>query len=290
MLAVETYAFLKGQSAALKKVALQFPSLKEDVRKLQNSSKVIFGRAGRNIEHFLAGELGGAEFKSLQRRIDSLLNERLKHPIQKEEYARDFLEKVKLKIHLKESGEIQKAIISFAYHDAPHEEITDGHIINFSTKNHPKAEKSAITLSLPKSWSAAEAEMPTTVQQFTSYGGRGAEKILVVVHDLSEEKQKFVLNEKSVAEIIPAQSSLIRTEPVTIDGMPGIMAEVEEILDSSNPKTKIRMLQFMFAHNEKLYCLQGSIGPVGAEHNLELHIKKYEPLFRLIAAHTQIAD
>jgi hypothetical protein len=43
MLAVETYAFLKGQSAALKKVALQFPSLKEDVRKLQNSSKVIFG-------------------------------------------------------------------------------------------------------------------------------------------------------------------------------------------------------------------------------------------------------
>ena len=39
MLAMETYAFLKGQSAALTKVAHQFPKLRDDVKAVQNNSK-----------------------------------------------------------------------------------------------------------------------------------------------------------------------------------------------------------------------------------------------------------
>ncbi|RUT72085.1 hypothetical protein D0817_00210 [Flavobacterium cupreum] len=290
MLALETFAFLKGQSAALKKVGLQFPTLKNDVIALEKSSKVIFGRAERNIEYFLKDELNKGEFTLLQQRVDSLLNLQLKQPIQKEEYARNFLEKVRSELRLSKGNGIQKSIISFAYHDAPHQEVSDGHTVHFTTKQHPKAEKSAVLLSLPKSWSAEEGEMPAVVQQFTSHDGKGSEKILLLVHDLPSEDHDIVLNEKSIIEMVPPQSTVIRTEALTIDGLPGMMIEVEEILHSADTKRKIRMMQFMFAYNQQLYCLQGSIGPVHLNQNLDHHIKKYEPLFRLIAAGTQIVD
>lgn len=65
-----------------------------------------------------------------------------------------------------------------------------------------------------------------------------------------------------------------------------MMVEVEETLNQD--KVKIRMLQFMFTQKQKLYCLQGSIGPADISKNLEPQIKKYEPLFRLIADRTEI--
>jgi len=290
MLGMETYAFLKGQDAALKKVASEFPALKKDAIAVEKSSRVLFGRAAINIERFLKEELGSRDFNILQRRIDSLVNEQLEQPIEQEQYARDFIEKAKSEIGLAKTEGIHKSIISFAYHDAPHQEITDGHIIHFTTKRHPKAEKSAVILSIPKSWRAEEAQMSSTIQQFTSHDGKGIEKIMIMVHDLDKQDQDIVLSENSIPSMLPPTARLIRTEPVTIDGVAGMMVEAEEELNLLPGKKKIRMLQFMFAHNQKLYCLQGSIGPANLQQNLEGHIKKFEPLFRLVAARTQIID
>ncbi|TDO73416.1 hypothetical protein EV143_1056 [Flavobacterium chryseum] len=289
-LAMETYAFLKGQSAALKKVGIQFPELQNDVKAVADSSQLVFGRAEKNIDQFLKYELDNVEFTSMQRRIDSLLNEHLKHPIQKEEYARNFLKKVRFELLLSKADDIQKSIISFAYYDAPHQEVIDGHVVDFTTNRHPKAEKSAVKVIIPKSWRAEEAEMSETVQQFTSHDGKGSEKILIVVHDLTAEDKNIILNKKTISEMVSSHTNIIRTETITIDGLPGMMIEVEEILNLSDTRKKIRMLQFMFAYNQKLYCLQGSIGPADINQNLDRHIKKYEPLFRLIAAGTQIVD
>lgn len=289
-LAIETYAHLKGQSAALAKVAMQFPSFAKEVRTLEKSTQAIFGRAEKNIAHFLDEELDDSQFRSLEKHIDSLINEQLKNPIQKKEYAGEFIENVKDKIAFEQDAAVHKGIISFAYHDAPHQEVTDGHTINFTTEGHPKAEETVLTLPIPKSWTAEEADMPAAVQQFTSCDGTGNEKILIVIHELPEEYQNFSLNEKSVKEIIPPQSRIIRTEPITIDNMPGLMVEIEETLDSPFNNMKVRMLQFMLSNDQKLYCLQGSIGPVPVQQNLDLQLKKYEPLFRLVAKGTQIEN
>lgn len=287
-LAIETYAFLKGQSAALQMVALQFPTLKPEIAAAEKNSKILFRRAEQNIERFLDDEMDDKEFDILQDRIDSLLNAQLKNPIEKKEHARDFLKKVKDRPSLIADTLLLKGILSFAYHDAPHQEIADGYAKTFSTKGHPKADETTLKLPIPKSWRAEEPEMPETIQQFTSYCGNGNEKIVIVAYDLTAEKQDLILDEKSVSEMIPPQTKLIRTDAVIIDDQPGIMVEVEEILHLSNDKMKIRMLQFMVAQKRKLYCVQGSIGPVAIHENLEPQIKKYEPLFRLIAAKVQI--
>ncbi|MDR7211050.1 hypothetical protein [Flavobacterium piscis] len=286
-LAIETYAFLKGQSYALQMIASQFPALQPNIAAAEKSSKVLFGRAERNIELFLEDELENSEFNKLQNDLDSLLKEQFKNPIEKEKYALDFLVTVKDRPHLIIDTLLLKGILSFAYHDAPHQEITDGHIKTFNTKGHHKAEQASLKLSLPKSWLAEEAEMPETIQQFTSYYGTGNEKFLIVVYDLPQEYD-IILDQNSISEMIPPKSKIIRTTALTIDGRPGMMVEVEETIDSADDKMKIRMLQFMFVLKRKLYCLQGSIGPVEVSKNLEFQIKKYEPLFRLIAAKAQI--
>ena len=287
-LAMETYAFLKGQSAALEMVSRQFPALKPDVKEAEKKLVVLFKPAEQNIEHFLKDELGDSDFNILGKRIDSLLNKQLKIPIEKEKYARDFIAKVRERSRIISDTLLLKGIMSFAYHNAPHKEVTDGHVKIFTTKDHPKAEKTALKIPIPKSWVAEEAEMPETIKQFTSYCGYGSEKMLIVVYDLPAEQYNFILNEKSISEILSPQTNLIRSELVTIDGRQGMMIEVEETLDHTYGKMKIRMLQFMFVENQKLYCLQGSIGPVEVDENLELQIKKYEPLFRIIAFNTQI--
>jgi hypothetical protein len=289
-LAIQTYAFLKGQHAALKKVAGQFPAFTKQVSELEKNARPVFGRAERNIEDFLRQELNDSQFNAVEKHIDSLINDQLKDPIQKKEYAGSFLEQVKDKIAFSSNVAVPKGVISFAYHDAPHEEVTDGHIINFSTEDHPKAEDAVLRLPIPKSWRADEAEMPGTVQEFTSCDGKGNEKIIIVIHELSEEDQNMILTEQSVSEMIPPQSRLIRTENVKIDGMPGMMVETEEILEIALKKMKVRMLQFMCTDKQKLYCLQGSIGPVALNHNLDIHIQKYEPLFRLVAQGTKIEN
>jgi len=284
-LAIETYAFLKGQNAAIQKITLQFPSLEPNIATAEKSSKVLFRRAEQNIEYFLEEELGNSEFTKLRNGIDSLLNEQLKEPIEREKYALDFIRKVSDRPHSITDTLLLKGIISFAYHDAPHQEMNDGHINTFTTKGHPKADKVDIKIPIPKSWLAEEAEMPETIQQFTSYHGKGNEKILILVYDLPANNWDIRLNEQSISEMIPPTTDLIRCENVTIDGRQGMMAEVEETL---NDKMKIRMLQFMFVQKRKLYCLQGSIGPVQISENLKFQMKKQEPLFRLIATKMQI--
>ncbi|OCB78201.1 hypothetical protein B0A79_15445 [Flavobacterium piscis] len=281
--AIETYAFLKGQSTALEMVSLQFPKLRPDLTAIAKKT-VLFERAQRNIEDFLKDELSDADFNIIENRINFLLKEQFRNPIEKEKYAQDFLDKVKERALFLGDTLVAKGIISFAYQDAPHQEITDGHVATYTTKGNPKAEQETLKIPVPKSWLAEEAEMPETVQQFTSHFGNGNEKILLVIYDLPEEN--FVLNAKSITEMIPPQTKLIRTETLKIDEKPAIMVEVEETVNQD--KTKIRMLQFMFTQKQKLYCLQGSIGPFDIKKNLQPEIKKYEPLFRLIAAGTQI--
>ncbi|MEZ0128637.1 hypothetical protein AB9T88_02060, partial [Flavobacterium sp. LBUM151] len=258
--AIETYAFLKGQSSALQKIAFQFPELWPNIAAAEKNSKVLFGRAQRNIERFLQNELDNLEYVKLQYRIDSLLTEQLKNPIEKEKYALDFLAKVRERPHFIRDTLLLKGIISFAYYDAPHQEITDGHSEIFTTKGHPKAEQSILKFPVPKSWLAEEAEMPETVQQFTSCSGKGNEKVLILIYDLPPVYNDVALSQNSISEMISPEAKLIRTDTVTIDGRPGIMIEVEENIQSAAAKMKVRMLQFMFREKRKLYCLQGSIG------------------------------
>lgn len=81
--AIESYAFLKGQSTALEKISRQFPLLKAKVETVEKDTEVSFVRSQRNIEYFLQEELTVSGFTVLQTRINSMLKEQFKNPIEK---------------------------------------------------------------------------------------------------------------------------------------------------------------------------------------------------------------
>lgn len=286
--ALETYAFLKGQDAAIDKVAGQFPELSSDVSAAEKKLDEAFGQAEDNIKQYLKEELEHHQFQKFHQHLDSLLHIQLQHPVEKESHARDFLTQVIQRPKSMYGTPLSKGILSFKYHYEPHQEILDGHIDVFETKDHPKADNVRISIPIPASWLAEETTMPQTIQQFTSCNGNGEEKIFVVVYDLPEEYSKIKLNKNTIADFLSPQTTLLRTEALFIDEIPAFMTEVEELIESGGKIMKIRMLQFLFVKNQKLYCIQGSTIPAVTTENLEPQIKKNEKLFRLIASRTEL--
>lgn len=289
-LAIETYVFLKAQSAALEVISEQYPALRPAVATLKKRSESFFGRATVNIEQFLQSELQTSQYKLIQNEVDFLIKQQLSVPIEKEEYAQDYLRLAYERSFVMTNTSLYKEIMAFKYHDIPHQEITDGHLDVFTNTSSSKAGKSDFKIPVPKSWLAEETEIPETIQQFTSFNGRGLERIILMIIDLPEENKNLILNQKSITEMMPPQATLIRSETILIDDRSGMMVEVEENIQTSTAAMKVRMLQFMCIYDGKLYSLQGSIGPVHAERNLALHLKKYEPLFRLIVSKTEIGN
>ncbi|WP_345139495.1 hypothetical protein [Flavobacterium ginsengiterrae] len=286
--ALETYAFLKGQDAALEKVAGQFPKLSADVRAAEKKLDKAFGQAEYNINQYLKKELEYSQLQKFHKQIDSLLDIELQYPVEKESHAKEFLKQVVQRPENMYGSAVSKGILSFKYHNEPHQEILDGHVNIFETKDHPKADNVSISVPIPASWLAEETAMPQTIQQFTSCNGNGTEKIFVVLHDLSDDYGRLELNTNTITNFLSPQSNLIRTEPVSIDGVPAYMAEVEELIEFGGRTMKIRMLQFLVVKNQKLYCIQGSTLPSLTAANLEPMIRKNEKLFRLIADRTDL--
>lgn len=286
--ALETYAFLKGQDAALEKVAGQFPELSADVRAAEKKLDKAFGQAEYNINQYLKKELEYSQLQKFHKQIDSLLDIELQYPVEKESHAKEFLKQVVQRPENIYGSAVSKGILSFKYHNEPHQEILDGHVNIFETKDHPKADNVSISVPIPASWLAEETAMPQTIQQFTSCNGNGTEKIFVVLHDLPDDYGRLELNTNTITNFLSPQSNLIRTEPVSIDGVQAYMAEVEELIEFGGRTMKIRMLQFLVVKNQKLYCIQGSTLPSLTAANLEPMIRKNEKLFRLIADRTDL--
>lgn len=286
--ALETYAFLKGQDAALDKVAAEFPELSADVRAAEKKLDKAFGLAAYNITQYLKKELEYSQLQKFHNQIDSLLDMQLQYPVEKKSHAKEFLKHVVQRPKNIYGSSVSKGILSFKYHNEPHQEILDGHVNVFETKDHPKAPNVSISIPIPASWLAEETAMPQTIQQFTSCNGNGTEKIYVLLYNLPDDYGPVELNKNTVTNFLSPQSTLIRTETVSIDGAPAYMTEVEELIEFGGRTMKIRMLQFLVVKNQKLYCIQGSTLPSLTAENLEPMIRKNEKLFRLIAAQTDL--
>jgi uncharacterized pyridoxamine 5'-phosphate oxidase family protein len=70
---------------------------------------------------------------------------------------------------------------------------------------------------------------------------------------------------------------------MTLDNNIGGMIENEQTVERLDFKMKIRMVQFMFIRGDKWYFLQCSVGSEKTDTDLSLVMKKYLPLYRLVA-------
>jgi hypothetical protein len=70
---------------------------------------------------------------------------------------------------------------------------------------------------------------------------------------------------------------------MTLDGNIGGMVEFQLTIERLDTKIQIRMVQFMFFRNNMLYVLQGTVASDHMDRDLSFEMKKYLPLYRLVA-------
>jgi hypothetical protein len=144
---------------------------------------------------------------------------------------------------------------------------------------------------VPKSWKAEESDRPNIIQKFISDYGSGDQMIMLIIKDMSlpdgyvvtKEELNDFFTEIEMKKMIPDGGKFISFTKMTLDNNIGGMIEFEQTAERLDFKVKIRMVQFMFIKDNKMYILQGTVSSGKIETDLSLEMKKYLPLYKLVA-------
>ncbi len=289
---IESYGFLLGQETTLKRIEKELPHLAIQVTIARTSFSQAFGGAKKRLEDYLIESLGNDNYNKytieLQRQLDSLLNQQELV----EENAIQFIEEVENRANGGISNStILETLLGFQYVNRPHDEYLNGFTQTFSTKNHPKGRNSDCSIRVPISWRAAEGNRPHIVQKFINDYGDGLKLIMLWINDIPVEANQTVteddindiFSDSGIVSLIPPDATLISFVKINLDGQTGAMIEFEQVGNSLDVTSKIRMIQFTTIYDNICYSITGSVYSIDPKADLSNEMKKYLPLFKLVA-------
>lgn len=283
---VATYGYLKGQEYSLNIIKKKFPDIQVDVIKTEIAFNAKFDKAHKGIKKYLLDTLGQTEFEKFNTTLSGQLKTTLLNQNFTKKIAIDFIEEVKQRANGNIPTPFFETLLSFQYADNPQDEFLDGFKNIFKTKNHPKAKNTDWQLEIPKSWKAEEAIRPNIIQKFASDYGTGLESIMIINSNLgytpSKKEIEELLSENEIKNSLSNNCNFISFKKINIDNYPGIMTEYETTSERIGTTIKIRILNFSFIKNDKLYILQCQISDM-LNADLSSKMQKYAPLFRLVA-------
>ena len=96
--------------------------------------------------------------------------------------------------------------------------------------------------------------------------------------------------EEEAKKSVPEGGQFISFTKMTIENNDGGMLEIEQAVSRLDITMKFRIVQFMFVRKNKMYFLQGAVGSEKTNIDLVLEMKKYLPLYRLVANSIVVND
>jgi hypothetical protein len=135
-------------------------------------------------------------------------------------------------------------------------------------------------------------------EKFISDYGDGNQSIMLLVKNLdlpegyilSKEEIDEMFSEEEMKKIAVDGTKFISYTKTTIENKIAVILEVEKTAERLDIKTKIRMQQYMFIHNNKMYCMEGMVSTKDLSKDLAAEMKKYNPVFRLVANSIVLKD
>ena len=287
----EAYGYLTGQEYSLDLIKKEFPQFEMSILKAQMSFNSTFGKSKEGMKKYLAEYLGQNEFSQYEEKLISELKKMLGNQTFTEEIATNFISEVESRAKGNIASTVLETLLSFQFSDRPQDELTSGFTTTFKTKGDPKSKNTDWQIKVPKSWKAEEADRPNIIQKFTSDYGAGNQSIMLMVKEMplpkgykiTKEELNDLFTEKEMKDMVPDGGKFISFTKMTLDNNIGGMIEFEQTIERLDFKIKIRMVQFMFIRGNKMYTLQGTVGSEKADTDLSLEMKKYLPLYRLVA-------
>jgi hypothetical protein len=296
--ASEAYGYIISQEYSLEIIKKEYPQFELNIFKVEASFNSNFGKSKENIITYLKEYLTEIGFKDYEYKMQSEIKRLLDKTKITEVLATNYI----LEVERRAKGEIispvLETLLAFQFMDKPHDEFQSGFTTTFNTKGHSKSKNTDWQIKVPKSWRGEEAERPNIIQKFTSDYGSGSQFIMLLVKDLALPKDykitkselDEIFSDKGARSMIPEGGKFISFTKMTIDNNIGGMIELEQISERLDYKVKMRMIQFMFIRNNKMYNLQCDTGSEKVGLDMSVEIKKYMPLYRLVANSIVIND
>lgn len=294
----EAYGYLIGQEHSLNLIKKEFPQFEMSILKAQMEFNSTFGKAKEGMIKYLVEYLGQSDFNEYEEKSTAEMQKSIGNQTFTEEIATNFIEEVENRAKGKIASTVLETILSFQFYDRPQDELTSGFTIIYKTKGHLKSKNTDWQIKVPKSWKAEEADRPNIIQKFTSDYGSGNQSIMLIVNEMplpkgykitKEELSEF-FTENEMKDMVPESGKFISFTKMTFDNNIGGMIEYEQTMERLDFIIKIRMVQFMFVIGNKMYMLQCSVASEKADTDLVLEMKKYLPLYKLVANTIVIND
>jgi hypothetical protein len=287
----QAYGYLIGQEHSINIIKNEFPQFENDMLNAEMAFNSTFGKSRSGIKEYLLNLLGEEKFIDFDNKLILEIENRTVNVEYSEEMVLNFIEELKKRANGDIETPILETFLSFEYADSPHQELLAGFTTIFKTKGHLKSKNTDWQIRVPKSWRAKEADRPNIIQNFIDDFGDGLQGIMLMVKDIPTQKEKILteqekdefFSEEESKEYVPDGATFISFTKMNFDNKIGGMLEVEQVIQRLDFKLKIRMVQFMFIFENKVYSLVGSVSSFNIEDDLTSKTKKYLPLYKLVA-------
>lgn len=294
----EAYGYIIGQDYTLNLIKKEFPKYELQILHAEMSFNSSFGKSKFEIKKYLIEYLGQIEFNNYEDKLMIAMKNMLGNQTFSEENVTNFITEVESRAKGNIASTVLETILSFQFLDRPQNELTTGFTSTFKTKSHPKAKNTDWQIKVPKSWKAEEADRPNIIQKFISDYGAGNNTIMILVkempladgHKLTNEELNELFTEKEMKSTVPEGGKFISFTKMTLDNYIGGMIEYEQSTERLDYKINIRMVQFTFIKDDKMYILQGIVGSINENTDLSIEMKKYLPLYKLVANSIVVND
>ena len=274
------YGFFIGMEISLETIYEYEPELRSDIIKLNLLKTTNFPNSKKNTISYLKNETNSINY--LENKMDSIKIEwKLNVLVSSKEDKINSLKEIEGFLKGKISSPMLENVLSFEYQDQPHKEFVNGYTYTYNTKGHKKAKNTAISIDIPKSWTAREGRQPNVIQHFTSDCGNGHYSVNIVSQEMLitsdmllnstfEEIDLFyreMFTEKYAKEIIDGK--FISYKPMNIAGRAGFLVVYEDINEKMGMKIKMRNNAYMFHDVTYLHFINCGIGTQNIAENLE---------------------
>lgn len=287
----QTYEFVKIQDGFLSLFKKQFPQLELNILKSELAFNTTFGKSNEGMKKYLNEFIGEVEFNKYEGRLNSDMKTALENISFVEQDAVNFIGDVEKRAKGIIDTPILETLLYFQYTSNPQGEFLAGFTTKYSTKGHSKSKNTDWQIKIPKSWKAEEGERPNIIQKFTSDYGNGNESFMLLVNELdlpvgykmtNDELNSFFSEKEMNTLMTTTNRKFISFSKMTIENNIGGMVECEQISERMGVQIKMRLVQFMFIKENKMYILFGSVSSSDILMDLEVEMKKYLPLFKQI--------
>lgn len=285
----EAYGYLLGQEHVLNLIKKEFPQLELNVLKAQMSFNSTFGKTKKGIEIYLKEYLGKEKYREYEEKLTVEIQKILNNQLFTKDSAIEYILQVESRSKGNINSTVLETLLSFEYYDRPQDEFISGFTKIFRTNGHPKSKSTDWQIRIPMSWKAEEADRPNIIQKFISDYGSGNQSIMLVVKELPKNYKltsaeiNLFFSENEIKGMVPEGGKFISFTKIRLDNNIGGMLEFEQISKNFESNVKIRMLSFMFLNRNKLYSLQCTVGSQKIDIDLSLDMKKFLPLYKLVA-------